>query len=333
MQRADVRCEMPVDLGQMRKVAVRDVWKHEEQEFTPWLANDENFGRLAGALGLELQIEGIEVPVGPFSADILAKDTDGKFVVIENQFGKTDHDHLGKVLTYAATLNASGVVWIAERFTDEHRKAFEWLNDHTSEELGLYAVELVLWQIDQSKPAVQFNVLSQPSEIVREGNRVKSAAPITEVKKLQLDFWTSFRAALLERKIVSSAQTPRPQYWFDVSLGRSNIFLSNIASPTERRIGVRVYISNKAADLALPQLEAERATIEKEIGEPLEWNPNPDNRDKIIGLYRQADLNDPNKWPEYIAWLADRVAKFKKAFEPRVKKLDLSPVPRPELQG
>jgi hypothetical protein len=315
---------MSVDLGQMRKVGVRDVWKHEEQEFTPWLASDENFSRLADALDLELQVEGVEVPVGPFSADILAKDTDGNFVVIESQFGKTNHDHLGKLLTYAATLNASAVVWIAERFTDEHRKAFEWLNDHTSEDLSLYAVELVLWQIDQSKPAVQFNVLSRPSEIVRKAAAVKSAGPITDAKKLQLEFWTAVREALLKQKIVSSAHSPRPQYWYNVPLGSSYIHLSNIANTSAGRVGVRVYIRNKVADVALPQLEAERAAIEKEIGEPLQWNPNPENRDKIILLDRAADLNNRDKWPEYVAWLAERVAKFKKAFEPRIKKLDLS---------
>jgi hypothetical protein len=100
-----------------------------------------------------------------------------------NQFGKTDHDHLGKLLTCAATLNASAVVWIAERFTDEHRKAFEWLNDHASEDLSLYTVERVLWQIDQPKPAVQFNVLSRPSEIVRKATALKSAGPITDARK------------------------------------------------------------------------------------------------------------------------------------------------------
>jgi hypothetical protein len=324
---------MSVDLGQMRKVGVRDVWKHEEQEFTPWLASDGNFTQLADALGLELQIQGVEVPVGPFSADILAKDSDGNFVVIENQFGKTNHDHLGKVLTYAATLNASAVVWIAERFTDEHRRAFEWLNDHTSEDLSLYAVELVLWQIDQSKPAVQFNVLSQPSEIVRKAVAVKSAGPITDTKKLQLEFWTLLRESLLKQKIVSSAHTPRPQYWYNVSLGRSNIHLSNIANTFDGRIGVRVYIGNKVADVVLPLLEAERAAIEEEIGEPLEWNPNPDNKDKIILLDRAADLNNRDKWPEYIAWLAERVAKFKKAFEPRIKKLDLSQATGSEPQA
>jgi len=108
--------------------------------------------------------------------------------------------------------------------------------------------------------------------------------------------------------------------------------------PTSRttsdgRIGVRVYIGNKIADAALPQLEAERVAIEKEIGEPLQWNPNPDNKDKIILLDRAADLNNRDKWPEYVAWLAERVAQFKRAFEPRIKKLDLSQAQGAEPQA
>jgi hypothetical protein len=315
---------MTIELGEIKKIGVRQLWKHEEQEFTPWLAKDENIGKLADAIGLELQVEGVEVPVGPFSTDVLAKDTSGNFVVIENQFGKTDHDHLGKILTCAATLGATTVVWIAERFTDEHRKAIEWLNEHTTDELGLYAVEIELWQIDQSKPGLRFNVLSQPTEISRQAITVKSAGPITDARKLQLEFWTLFREKLLERKIVASAQTPRPQYWFDVSLGRSNIHLSNIANPVDGRIGVRVYISNKIADGALPQLEAERAAIETEIGETLQWNPSPENLDKIIMLSRDADLNDRSKWSEYVTWLVDKTDKFKKVFWPRVKKLNLT---------
>jgi hypothetical protein len=324
---------MSTELGQIRKVEVREVWRHEEQDFTPWLATEPNFALLSKALGREgeLSIEGVEVPVGPFSADILAKDTEGNFVVIENQFGKTNHDHLGKVLTYAATLNASAVVWIAERFTDEHRRAFEWLNDHTSEDLSLYAVELVLWRIDQSKPAVQFNVLSQPSDIVRKATAVKSGGPITDAKKLQLEFWTLFREELLKKKIVTSAQSPRPQYWYNVALGRANIHLSNIANTDNGRIGVRVYIA-KAADVVLPQLEADRVAIEQEIGEPLRWNPNPENKNKIILLDRKVDLDDRSKWPEYIDWLADRVAKFKKAFEPRIKNLNFSAIQNPDLE-
>lgn len=315
---------MAIDLGQIRKVQVREHWRHEEQEFTPWLAKDENIARLAEAIGLELQVEGVEVPVGPFTADILAKEASGNYVVIENQFGKTDHDHLGKLLTYAATLGAVAVVWVAEKFTDEHRKAIEWLNEHTTDDLGLYAVELEMWQIDNSRPALRFNPLSRPTEIGRQASAVKAAGPITEVRKLQLEFWTMFRDKLLEKKVVPSAHTPRPQYWFDVPLGRTSFVLSNFANTSDGRIGVRVYLGDGVADVALPQLEVERDAIEAEIGEKLQWNPNPDRRDKTIALTRSADLNDRTKWPEYCDWLVDKVARFRKSFAPRIKKLDLS---------
>jgi hypothetical protein len=312
---------MAIDLGELRKARVRDIWQNEAVDFTPWLAEDDNFKKLADSLGMELQVEGVEVAVGPFSADILAKDASDNLVIIENQFGKTDHDHLGKALTYAATLNASALVWIAERFTDEHRKAIEWLNDRTSEDLALYAVELELWQIDDSKPAVQFNVLSQPSEIVKQVAAVRSNGPLSDSRKIQLDFWTRYREELLSKKVVTSAQAARPRYWFNISLGRSNILLSVTANVPDKRIGLRVYISNKIAAAALPQLEAEKEAIEAEIGSRLRWNPNPGNIDKIILLDRDADLNDRQKWPEYLAWLVEQTSKLKKAFERRIKKL------------
>lgn len=315
---------MEVSLGEIKKVAVRGVWRHEESFFTPWLAEDVNIAKLGEALGLELQVEGVEVPVGPFSADILAKDSSGGFVVIENQFGKTDHDHLGKILTYAATLDARSVIWLAERFTDEHRKAIEWLNDRTTDDLSLYAVEVELWRIDESRPALRFNVLSQPTEIVRQATAIKASASMTDAQRLQLEFWTQFRDRLLDRKVVTSTHTPGPRYWFDVPLGRSNIFLSNFANTYDNRIGIRVYLGNQVAEKALPQLESEKAEIESELGEELSWNPNPEKRDKVIALSRAADLSNKAAWPEYIEWLVDRVARFKNVFGPRVRKLDLS---------
>jgi hypothetical protein len=114
------------------------------------------------------------------------------------------------------------------------------------------------------------------------------------------------------------------QYWFDVALGRTNIYLSNIANTSDGRIGVRVYIGNKIAEAALPQLLAERDAIEAEIGQKLLWNPNPDNDDKIIALSRDADLYNRDNWPEYISWLVDKVDKFIKAFRPRIGNLDLT---------
>jgi hypothetical protein len=178
-------------------------------------------------------------------------------------------------------------------------------------------------QIDNSAPAIRFNVISQPNAVVRAATAVKEAGPLTETQQLQLDFWTLFQKRLLEKKVVASAHTPRPQYWFDVSLGRTGIFLSNIVDTSGGRIGVRVYLGNKVAEPALKQLEQQKIAIEEEIGQPLAWNPNPGSRDKTIGLTRNVDLSNRDQWSEYCDWLVDAVAKFRKAFAPRVKALKL----------
>jgi hypothetical protein len=266
------------------------------------------------------------VPVGPYWADILAKDASGDYVVIENQFGKTNHDHLGKLLTYGATLGASAVVWIAEQFTEEHRKTVDWLNERTIDSLSLYAVQLEVLQIDDSPPAIRFNIISQPNQVVRAATAAKTSGSLTEVQQTQLEFWTMFQKRLLEKKVIPSSQTPRPQYWFDVALGRSNIFLSNILDTYAGRIGVRVYIGNQIADAALTQLEKDKVAIESEIGEKLTWNPTPEKRDKIVGLFKKVDIANREAWPEYCDWLVDHVGKFRKAFMPRIKALKLNEI-------
>jgi hypothetical protein len=317
---------MAPKLGQLKNLTLKSVWAHEEHDFTPWLAEDEHLAELSEALGMDLQLDKIEVPVGPYCADILAKDASGKYVVIENQFGKTNHDHLGKLLTYGATLGASAVVWIAEQFTDEHRKTVEWLNEQTIDSLSLYAVQLEVLQINESPPAIRFNVISEPNEVVRAATAAKSSGALTETQQLQLEFWTMFRQRLLEKKVIPSAQTPRPQYWFDVALGRSNIVLSNILDTYAGRIGIRVYLGNRIATAALAQLEKDKVAIEQEIGETLSWNPTPEKRDKVIALYRHVDVTNRDSWPEYCDWLVTFVGRFRTAFMPRVKLLKLDEV-------
>ena len=323
---------MAIDLGELKEKTLRTVWDHEEREFTPWLAQEENMARLSEAIGMDLQIERIEVPVGPYYADILAKDASGGYVVIENQFGKTNHDHLGKLITYGATLGATAVVWVAEQFTDEHKRALDWLNDRTTDDLSLYAVKLEVLQIDNSRPAVRFNVVSEPSAIIRSATVAKLSGSLSEVQQLQLEFWTMFRDRLMEKKVLPSTQTPRPQYWFDIPLGRANFFLSNIVDTSASRIGVRVYLGNKIADAALAHLDVERAAIEAEIGSKLQWNPFPAKKDKIIGLFRQVDLEARDQWIEYCDWLIDHVVKFRKAFMPRIKSLQFGGNDSPKLE-
>jgi hypothetical protein len=284
---------------------------------------EENIGRLGEALGMELEVENTEVAVGPYAADIVARDTvTGRYVVIENQLGKTNHDHLGKLITYGAALDASSLVLIATNCSEEHQKAFEWLNEHASENLGFFGVRLELWRIDESKPAIRFSVVSQPGTATRIAAKVSATEQFSPTRKLQLEFWTEFEKRLRETKELPSTQSPRPQYWYNVALGRSGVHLSCIANTWEKRIGVRVYLQSHLADQVLRGLAAQKDTIEEEIGSKLSWNPHPNKSDKIILLDRPADISLREKWPEYLGWLVDHTLRFRRAFAPRIKTLE-----------
>lgn len=309
-------------LGKLELVDPRTLWASESADFTPWLAQPENVSVLGEALGIELEVEGTEVGVGPYSADILARDTaTDAYVVIENQIGKTDHDHLGKALTYAATLGAKTVVWIATKFTSEHRKVLDWLNDNT-EGLWFYAVSLELWQIDGSKPAVRFNVLTAPQEGARELVRGRADPELTDTRRLQLEWWTAVREQLIARKVVPSPRPATGRYWFDISTGRTGFWLSCVADTWSKKIGVRLLLSRER-QAALPQLLEQKTGIEREMGESLLWNPKPDNVQKEIGLYREADIARREDWPQHIDWMVERIRLFLAAFRPRIKALNL----------
>lgn len=307
-----------MDLGNLKSVSPRLKWNNEASDFTPWIAN--NIEILNSALGIELEVENIEVAAGPYSADILAKDTGtGTYVIIENQLEKTNHDHLGKAITYASVLNASLIIWIATTFTEEHQKALDWLNDHTLDEISFYGVQVELWQIDDGKPAVRFNVVSKPNQAVRQAAKNKAGEELSDSRKFQLDFWTKFKDKILKTKKVASVQTPQPYYWFNISLGKSNIHISNICNTDTNIVGVRIYIGNKIADTMLPYLESHREEIEKTIGQKLVWNPNPDNRDKIIVLHHTTNFSDDSKVEDALNWLVEYTLKLREAFIPIIK--------------
>lgn len=314
---------MSKSLGKFEKVDIRALWPHEAADFTPWLAKDENLKLLGDAIGIELKVKNTEVSVGPYSADIVAEDVNcGDDVVIENQLGKTNHDHLGKLITYAANLDAKTLVWIAPDFTDEHRRAVDWLNKNAPEDVSFYGVSLELWRIDDSRPAVKFNIVARPPVISTNSAAAAASGELSETRRLQLEWWTAFRQALLDRKVLPSARSPRPQYWYDVPLGRTGIIISNIANTDDNKIGIRVYLIQRlGGDNALSQLMQWKSEIEKEIGESLLWNPNPENRDKTIALYRDADLNRRDRWGDYLDWMVSKTVLFRKAFSPRIKQL------------
>lgn len=319
-------------LGTLAAVNPRDVWPDEARDFTPWLALPENIAKLGEAIGFELEVLHVEKAVGPFSADILARDIGSDLnVVIENQLARTDHDHLGKALTYSAALNAKTIVWIAPRFTEEHKKALDWLNDNTLDDLGFYGVQVELWSIDGSAPAPRFNVVSRPSELVRQAVS-QGQGDLTPNRQLQLEWWGAFRERLAATGEPLNLRPPRAQSWYDVTLGRSGFVLSNIAYVEGTpRIACRLYLKARAGGVeALRQLQVDRARIEAEIGAALIWDPYPENIDKTIVLEHRADIAEREKWPELIEWLVQATLKMRKVFAPRVKALALDP---PEAEG
>ena len=153
-------------LGRLKKIKnVRDIWDKEDRDFTPWLAEDENISLLGESIGLSLEVEAQEKSVGPFRADILCKDTaDDSWVLIENQLEKTDHKHLGQLMTYASGLKAVTIVWLATKFTEEHRSSLDWLNQITDDSFNFFGLEIELWRIDDSLIAPKFNLVSKPND-------------------------------------------------------------------------------------------------------------------------------------------------------------------------
>jgi len=317
--------------GKLQQVDIRTCWADEAREFTPWLASQEGIRLLSESLGMELALEGKEIAVGPYSADILARDlTTDAYVVIENQLEKTNHDHFGKALTYAAVLGAATVVWVARIFTEEHRKAVEWLNELTKGSLMFYGVELQVWKIGESEPAPRFEVVCGPNEVVRQAQAARDSEEHSETKQLQLRFWKDVRASLEATGKFRSLQSPRPQTWFEVALGRSGIHLSLSANTFDKRVDVQVYLNHRVADQALSQLLKVKSEIESEIGSPLEWNPNPNKKDKVIVLRRNGNIADQEQWPGLVAWVTEHTVKFHLAFAPRVAKLDLTAAAGPQ---
>ena len=316
-------------LGRLTKVPIRDMWNDEASDFTPWLADEQNIELLSETIGIELEVEAQEKEVGPFRADILCKDTiTGHWVLIENQLERTDHTHLGQLLTYAAGLNAVSIVWIAERFTSEHRAALDWLNEITDETVNFFGLEVELWRIGNSPMAPKFNVISQPNDwtkTVSSTARRLTQSDLTETQQLQLEYWTAFRVVLQQRDGVITPVKPQPQHWLDFAVGRSYFNLSALANTRDKRIGIRLWLAGANAKPHFYLLEQDKGDIEKEVGAELVWHELPDKKHCHITLHRlQTDPKMRHEWADQHQWLSEKLELCHKVFSPRVKELDAS---------
>ena len=319
----------PVAFGRLEPVDLRAAWEREHTHFTPWLAREENLALLGATIGIELELQAQEQMVGPFRADLLCKDTtDGSLVLIENQIERTDHSHLGQVITYAAGLEAVTIVWIARRFTEEHRAALDWLNEVSHEKIRFFGLEVELWRIGTSPIAPKFNVIARPndwSKTVREA----ATGSTTELQAYRYEFWASFLAHLERQGTTLSAnRKPSPDHWMTWGLGKTGFHLSGLVGFRDKYCVARLVLEGGQGHGEYFALLEHRSEIETALSTPVVWDRAEDRKASYIAVQRNdLDPMDRAQWPEIHAWLQEKLEEFDRVFRPIVKKLEVRPAP------
>lgn len=310
---------MTVKLGKVIQVDVRQAWPNEAAHFTPWLASPDGLELLQDALGLELEIEAVEQFVGPFRADILAKrtdTTDEHWVLIENQLERTDHRHLGQLLTYAAGLEAATIVWVAQEFSEEHRAALDWLNDITAADYQFFGLQIELWQIGASEPAPMFTVIAEPNEWAREVQQSAERAP-SELKQQQLRFWQALRSKLSDRGSPVRIPSAKPRHYANARIGRSGAWISACANAQKKTVAVEFAFRGPPDKVWFEELLANRSAVEQAVGAPLDWQRLDGRKmSKVVLEYSDTDPTDESQWPMQQEWLVQRLETFREVFRP-----------------
>lgn len=314
-------------LGRLIRHDPRTFWKNESAHFTPWLAMEENIALLGEAIGVELEVEGVEVAVGAFYADILCKDLNRKTrVLIENQLERTDHDHLGKLFTYAAGLDAATVIWIAREFRPEHRAALDWLNDISTEDFNFFGLTVELMQIGNSPMAPWFEVVVKPNEWAKTVKEAASpgAKPMTEGQKFWVEYWEAFGEFLESQGRPFNPPKPYPSHWMAWGIGGKGSSLNAGGSQRDGHASVWVTFSDSNAKAYFNILDRDRAVINAALGFEPDWQEKPDYKESLILRRQDWDLKDRARWPKLFAWKLETMTLFNRVFRPRISTLDAS---------
>jgi len=314
-------------LGKLEKVDLKTIWENEAYNFTPWLAQKENLELLRDAIGIELELETQEKSVGPFRVDILCKNTsDDIKVLIENQLEKTDHKHLGQLLTYAADLQSVVIVWVASKFTEEHRKALDWLNEITDARFSFFGLEVELWKIGNSPAAPKFNIVSQPnnwSKTVAQAAKNLDNQETSETKGLQYRYWQNFISYLENSSSKLRPQAPSPKHWLTFSVGRSGFHVNALLNTVTNRIGVELVIpaDKDGKKLFYHLLAKDKKAIEMEVGSALECRENPEKNRSSVLLFFNANPAEEQKWISQHDCLKTALEKFDAVSRSKIRNL------------
>lgn len=314
-------------LGKLNEIEnLRNVWKNEATDFTKWLATSEGIELLSDATGIDISVIRTEENVGDFNVDIFAEEeTTKKKIIIENQLERTNHDHLGKLITYAAGKDANYIIWIVKQAREEHRQAVDWLNERTDITANFFLIEIKLLQINDSAIAPKFEVVCKPNDWTKTVRELSNES-FTELKMQQLEYWNEFIAYCHQQNDISfNLRKANPQHWYDISIGSSRAWMSLWINTKKNIISCNLYIGGRDKDenkRLYYYLENNKEAIENSIGFPLDWCELSNKKTSIIGLSHSLVFADEANWQNSFEWFKHMTIKSKAVFYNYIQKFE-----------
>ena len=308
-----------MELGKLEKVKdLRSVWKHEANNFTKWLSKEENVNTLGEEVGIDIELLSTEAKTGSFSTDILAVEanTNNK-IIIENQLEATNHDHLGKIITYASGHDAKTIIWIVKDAREEHRQAIDWLNEHTDEEINIFLCKIELWKIGDSAIAPKFQIVSSPNNWSKTVKRSLDNK-MTSTKMLQYDYWTKVKEEIDLNYDNFNSRKPQAQSWYNLALGSSLAHISMDVNTKTSEIKAQIWIPDNKP--LFDHLYNSKDEIESELGFELVWERLDSKKASYMFITKDMNILDENNWDESIKWHLNTASKLYDSFSERIKK-------------
>lgn len=304
-----------MNIGKLNEVDIRNLWKHEQYDFSEWLSQSENIKLLDDVLGLTLTDITKEAYVGSYRCDIFAKDeSSGIKVIIENQLEASNHDHLGKIITYASGLDAEVIVWIVKQAKEEHRSAIEWLNNNTNSNVNFFLIELHAYTIENSIPAPFFEVIEKPNEFIKNSKMNGEQDNLNKSQSERLEFWNRFNEILIDRGKPFNVRKATTDHWYDVALGTSEAHVSINLVNKDSVVCIDLYINDNKE--LFDSLYLKKDIIECDLG----FKPIWDRLDNVTASrikYNIKGLNYDNhsNYDELMNKVIDTAVKMRDTFK------------------
>jgi len=305
-----------IKLATLEKVDPRKIWEHEAHNFTPWLAEDDNIQILFDEISITAENVETEQRLDRYFVDITAEESvTGRKIIVENQLEKTDHKHLGQLLTYASSFDASLIIWVVTDATEEHKRAIEWFNDHMDDEISFFLVKVECYRIGNSNIAPKFNVIVEPnswSKII--SNSTKIDKTITETQLRYLSYWNGLKEYAKDSETtLRLTHKSNAQHWYTISIGSSLAHISLDLSINKKKISAGIYIhdSQELFDF----LKKHEGEFNEKLGDDIEWYSPEDKKASRIQCIRDWDSSDQSRQDGCYQWMLECSGKFFTLFQ------------------